>query len=87
MSVIKSGRVLSNQPRAVRVREPETQDEPHSAIHAGINILVDSQLEAQRILKAWPEITDALASKITEVLEREAPPAAAATDIEESPST
>lgn len=84
MSAIKSGRILANQPRAVMVREPENDiNDPHSAISGAVNILVDSQLEAKKIMDAWPEITDALRLKIEEVLGRENPPGAAAPNIEE----
>lgn len=71
--IIKAGRVLANAPRAVKVREPENQEEPHSAIHGGINILTDSTLEARKIMAAWPEIANALSLKIEEVLGREDP--------------
>lgn len=82
--VIKVGRVLANQPRAVRIREPENQDSAHSAVHGGINILTNSASDTRKIMAAWSEIAEALASKIEEVLDRETPPAEDAPNKKES---
>jgi hypothetical protein len=71
--IIQQGRVLGDSARAVRVREPENQDKPHSAIHGAINILVDTQTEAKAILEAWPEIVEAIRLKTEEVLGRAQP--------------
>jgi hypothetical protein len=82
--IIHTGKVLASAPRAVRVREPENQDQPHSAVHGAIDILTDSVTDSQKIMAAWPEIANALALKVEEVLGREDPPEAAAPNIEES---
>ena len=85
MSVIKSGRVLATEPRAVKIREPESQEESHSAIHSNINILTDSVQDTKKIMAAWSEIARALALKVEEVVGREDPPAGAAPNNKESP--
>lgn len=73
--IIQTGKVLASAPRSVRVRTPEDQDKPHSAVHGAIDILTDSALDSRKIMAAWPEIANALALKIEEVLGREDPPA------------
>lgn len=71
--IIQTGKVLASEPRAVRVRTPKDQDNPHSAVHGGIDILTDSVQDTRKIMAAWPEIANALALKVEEVLGREDP--------------
>lgn len=77
---IRAGKILASGPRAVRIREPENQDKPHSAVHGAIDILTDSVQDTKKIMAAWPEIANALALKVEEVLGREDPP------VEDSPN-
>ncbi|AAN02116.1 helicase [Mycobacterium phage Barnyard] len=71
--IIHTGKILASEPRAVRVRMPEDQSSAHSAVHGSIDILTNSTLEARKIMAAWPEIANALALKVEEVLGREDP--------------
>lgn len=62
------GAVHFEEPRAVMVREPEDLKSMHSAIHSGINVYVDSMIEGQAVIAAWPLIMQTAADKIAEVL-------------------
>ncbi|QDH84921.1 hypothetical protein SEA_Phreeze_57 [Mycobacterium phage Phreeze] len=63
-----TGPVQFSEPRAVRVREPETQDQ-HSAVHGTLAIYTDSLTESHAVLRAWPEIMAAVAEKAREVID------------------
>ena len=62
------GPLVYNEARAVRVSEPEHPEETHSAVSTRIHILVETQLEADAILKAFPIIMQATADKAQEIL-------------------
>jgi hypothetical protein len=57
-----------DEPRAVQVRDPADSTSYHSAVHGGINVYVDTMMEAQGIIAAWPVIMQAAADKANEVL-------------------
>lgn len=57
-----------SEPRAVKIREPENLSAMHSAVHGDMNVLVESQLEAEAILAAWRVIMQAAADKAQEIL-------------------
>ena len=62
------GAVHFNEPRALRVREPEDTTQSHSAVHSGVSVYVDTQKEAHAIIAAWPVIMQAAADKVEEIL-------------------
>lgn len=62
------GPVHYDQPRAVKVREPENLGAIHSAVHGAVAIYVESVTEAQAVMSAWPIIMQAAADKTVEVL-------------------
>jgi hypothetical protein len=63
------GPLRYNQPRGVRIVEPEHPEETHSAIFSGVHLLVNSQTEANAILSAYPVIMQATADKAQEILD------------------
>lgn len=69
MSVPKPvGPIHFDEPRAVKVREPENLSSVHSAVYGAISIYVDTKMEADAILAAWRVIMQSAADKATEIL-------------------
>lgn len=62
------GVVHSNEPRAVQVRTPETAEQFHSAVYAGVSFYTDSKTETDLILAHWQEIMSAANDKAQEIL-------------------
>ena len=62
---ITTGRVRYDAARAVRYRDG---DDMHSAVHAPIFISVNSLTEADKIIKAWPDLMEALKLKVDDIL-------------------
>jgi hypothetical protein len=63
------GPLYYDEPRAVKVRDPENLDDIHSAVHGAISIYVDSVTEGHAIIEAWPQIMQAASDKAQEVLD------------------
>ena len=57
-----------DEPRAVQVRDPAGSNTFHSAVNGGINVYVDTMIEAQGVIQAWPVIMQAAADKANEIL-------------------
>jgi hypothetical protein len=57
-----------DQPRAVQVRDPADTNNFHSAVNGGINVYVNTLVEAQGVIDAWTDIMQAAADKANEVL-------------------
>lgn len=69
MSVPKPiGVVHFDEPRALKVRNPENLSDIHSAVHSNIYVYTDSKVEADLLLQKWDEIMSAANAKAQEIL-------------------
>ena len=57
-----------DQPRAVKVREPDDVSSLHSAVSGRIHVYVETKTEADAILAAWRVIMQTAADKANEIL-------------------
>lgn len=81
MSIPKPiGLVHFDEPRAVKVREPEDLKSMHSAVHCGVNIYTNTLTETQAVLAAWPVLMQTLADKVAEIVAAVPPDPEPATD-------
>jgi len=62
------GRVHSDEPRAVQIRDPEDLDMIHSTVFAGVHIYVDNVLQRQAILDNWSALMTALSSRVDQII-------------------
>lgn len=67
----RQGAILTNPPRAVRVRVPDDETAPHTAVVANITVLTDSRLETDAVLKHWETIVSAINTAVAEAISAE----------------
>lgn len=63
------GAIHFDQPRAVKVRNPNDLNDVHSAVYSGLAIYVNSKTEADAIMNAWKTIMDVTALQVQNILD------------------
>lgn len=62
------GVVHFDEPRAVKVRNPENLSDVHSAVHSNVYVYTDSKVETDLLLEKWDEIMAVANEKAREIL-------------------